>query len=620
MGKRYRRERNVSRREVLSAGGLALGCTLLSNRTSAAATTRQPAPAVDTDWRSPQYDVAQSGYSPDADPPTKRPVSKGRAVSAGYKAHAEPVIANGVLYFSAKSDEFDTVVSAVDMSGGQQGGWSYTHEGGTDEPGQVSIRGNTLYAICNRTLYAFDVGSGTVRWKKSNCGLFVVGDKRVYHGRREADDVTEPVRALDASTGDVKWAYDAGYGFAEIRPALVENSVCFSGESGVLSLARSDGSKQWKYSDDNSDDYTANASATISDGVLVAGGVQGIVALNPSNGVRLWRRQTNGYVNGIAIGEGYVAVGTSAGIAVFDTQSGKKQWTAANKSTNPPAIANGIAYFGAGRTIQARKLDNGKQRWSVRTDDGAISEISTILTGSHVAVAMHDGKIHFIRDENAAPNAVFSFSPSNPGAGQPVTFDASESSDPDGSITSYRWDFTTDGSTDKRGQKVSKTFAEEGSYPITLTVRDDNSGEATTKRTVEVASSAESESDSATESGSDSTDESEINSQPTDQQESDIGEESEVPARDETAEGDNNGSSNTGGGKSNQNSGGTLTGAGSTPHKLTRDTAENKETETPSASVNGMDWTVLIGGAAITTALASCLALLRNTELTNRQR
>ena len=42
---------------------------------------------------------------------------------------------------------------------------------------------------------------------------------------------------------------------------------------------------------------------------------------------------------------------------------------------------------------------------------------------------------------NQAPNAAFSFSPSNPAVGGWVQFDGSGSSDPDGSITTYDWTF-----------------------------------------------------------------------------------------------------------------------------------------------------------------------------------
>ncbi|WP_210649113.1 PKD domain-containing protein [Nocardioides sp. SYSU D00065] len=64
------------------------------------------------------------------------------------------------------------------------------------------------------------------------------------------------------------------------------------------------------------------------------------------------------------------------------------------------------------------------------------------------------------------------------------TFDAGASSDADGSVTSYDWDFG-DGSSDRTGTATtSHTFATEGSYAVTLTVTDNDEDTASTTRDV----------------------------------------------------------------------------------------------------------------------------------------
>jgi len=90
-----------------------------------------------------------------------------------------------------------------------------------------------------------------------------------------------------------------------------------------------------------------------------------------------------------------------------------------------------------------------------------------------------------VNDANEVPTA----SPGGPytaTAGEEITFDGSASSDSDGQIAQYIWDFG-DGST---GSEVAPihTYTEAGTYTVILTVKDDDEGlstEVTTTATVE---------------------------------------------------------------------------------------------------------------------------------------
>ena len=78
--------------------------------------------------------------------------------------------------------------------------------------------------------------------------------------------------------------------------------------------------------------------------------------------------------------------------------------------------------------------------------------------------------------QNALPAASFTVTTSK----RVATMNASASSDPDGQIASYAWNFG-DGSTGT-GATTSHTYAAAGDYTITLTVTDNDGGVATTTR------------------------------------------------------------------------------------------------------------------------------------------
>jgi PGF-CTERM protein len=87
------------------------------------------------------------------------------------------------------------------------------------------------------------------------------------------------------------------------------------------------------------------------------------------------------------------------------------------------------------------------------------------------------------------PQASFIVSPETPAAGTTVIFNASGATDPDGSIRSYDWDLTGDGSVDKTGTTVSHTYTAGGDYDVTLTVTDNDGATNTTNTTVSVVES-----------------------------------------------------------------------------------------------------------------------------------
>jgi len=129
---------------------------------------------------------------------------------------------------------------------------------------------------------------------------------------------------------------------------------------------------------------------------------------------------------------------------------------------------------GSGATVAHTYTSQGTYtvRLTVRDDEGAEDQTSRTVTIS-----------------NRPPWANFSFSPTDPVEGA-VRFDASASSDPDGTIEGYEWDFG-DGSTGS-GIVATHTYTEAGTYMVTLTVTDNDGDEMSGSKVVSVQEGNES--------------------------------------------------------------------------------------------------------------------------------
>ncbi len=154
---------------------------------------------------------------------------------------------------------------------------------------------------------------------------------------------------------------------------------------------------------------------------------------------------------------------------------------------------------GGTSTITAKALDEhmepveGKRLW-LETTAGTLSpagelvtdnngEVETLLTTDKPAtVTVKYGELEQSVDitleaANILPIANFVYSPKPPKNGETVYFNAETSTDEDGKIVLYQWDFG-DGTT-ASGEKVTHTYhiTETKTFTVTLKVTDDKGGE-----------------------------------------------------------------------------------------------------------------------------------------------
>src|SRR5881296_3233877 len=80
------------------------------------------------------------------------------------------------------------------------------------------------------------------------------------------------------------------------------------------------------------------------------------------------------------------------------------------------------------------------------------------------------------------PVAAFTYAPSSPYTGQNVVFNATSSSDPDGTIVSYAWNFGD--STTGTGAIPSHSYTAGGTFTVTLTVTDNSASTGNKSSTI----------------------------------------------------------------------------------------------------------------------------------------
>ena len=136
-------------------------------------------------------------------------------------------------------------------------------------------------------------------------------------------------------------------------------------------------------------------------------------------------------------------------------------------------------HFGDGFTSTGQSV-------SYTYNEARSNPVILIVTDDDGATATETLTIE-VSDFNEAPTAAFTATPTAGDAPLIVSFDAAGSSDSDGSVISYSWDFG-DGSTDS-GQIVNYSYSLPGTYTAVLTITDNESKTATASQTITVNSS-----------------------------------------------------------------------------------------------------------------------------------
>jgi YVTN family beta-propeller protein len=170
----------------------------------------------------------------------------------------------------------------------------------------------------------------------------------------------------------------------------------------------------------------------------------------------------------IPVGSGPVEVaitpgGDTAYVANFESNSVTPIEIATNTPGTP--IPAGVA------PATVAVTPDGETAYVANALSNDVTPIDTASGTAGSPLAVGDFPWGLVVTPNQGPSAVFDATPA--AAGSATSLDASGSTDSDGTVAGYRWDFGDGHSETTAGPAASHVYAAPGTYTVTLTVTDD---------------------------------------------------------------------------------------------------------------------------------------------------
>jgi len=322
--------------------------------------------------------------------------------------------------------------------------------------------------------------------------------------------VTKNISIIDGKIrGDVNTGALAGSNSGTIKSSYTIGNISGNEDTGGL-VGRNHGKIVSSYTKGsiNASSEDAGGIASVNEGsitrsfstsVVRADGAGGLVGYNSRYGGTIESSYSIGKVSGSNIGG---LVGMNGGTI-------KSSYAAAVLAGSPSGgivasegraydivVAN--SYWDTDRAEQSISAGDGRELTTSQMTGKAAQTNMTGLDFNTVWETQQDGYPTLIsqpsdnddKTENSPPRGRFEYSPSAPMTTENVTFNASNSVDPDGTISSYEWDFDNDGTVDQTGETVTYSFGSAGEYAPTLTVTDDDGKTNTTTKLIPVNSTS----------------------------------------------------------------------------------------------------------------------------------
>ncbi|MCK4482258.1 PQQ-binding-like beta-propeller repeat protein, partial [Candidatus Bathyarchaeota archaeon] len=369
----------------------------------------------------------------------------------------------------------DGYVYAFNSTSGCQK-WKSKFLGGQIQSSPAVSNDRVFVGSLDGKIYALNMTDGEASLWNKTIGNQVWSSPTVAYGKVYISSYNCTVYALNETTGNVIWRnYTAQP--SKSSPAVADGKLFIGSlDCRVYAFNAENGTLEWNST--HLGGYIKESSPAILDETVFIGAANNtLYALHKSNGTVHWKGTAQGSIRSSpAVGYGKVYVGSEDDrVYAFNASTGAQVWnfTTGGDVCSSPAVAEGAVFVGScDGKIYALNASTGEELWSHQTS-GEIWSSPAVANG-RVFVGSKDKKVYAF-GKNTPPTASFEFDPIEPEVNENVTFNASNSSDPDplDYITNYTWNFG-DGSdiTNTTAPIITHEYCEGGDYNVTLIVTD----------------------------------------------------------------------------------------------------------------------------------------------------
>lgn len=430
-------------------------------------------------WPMFHHDLTHSGYSTSLAPITSHVVW---VYQTDMLILSSPVVADGKVYIGSNHKYY-----CLNAATGEKI-WECITDGWAE--GNPAVENGKIYLVSRNDegenkIFCLQADTGQYLWNYTDC--YWPFNPVVYAGMIYFGDLDGYVRCLNALDGTFIWAFRTDSVGISNSPAISDGKVYFGAGNGrMYCVNASNGNEIWSYLTNGK----IMECASVSDGKVYFGSCDWkIYCLDAENGQSIWNYTTNYYVDSTpAIAYGKIFIGSrDCNLYCLDAGTGQYLWSygANDQVDSSPAVADGKVYVGSDDgNLYCLNAETGTKIWDYMTGSYVMS--SPAIVNGKIYIGSYDNNLYCFGSE---PVADFSWTPQNPGPNQPITFDASASYDPDGTITTYEWDWNNDGTYEESHTTpaAAHSWADMGNYPVTLRVTDDDDATDTITKTVEVS-------------------------------------------------------------------------------------------------------------------------------------